>query len=87
MSELPSASARLRRGPSTLPSLGEGPATLGTNREGLAEPPSYHLTVREDFTERFGPLGGPVSRPERANFEATVRGRKCGCRKDHYSPG
>ena len=32
-------------------------------------------------------IGGPVSRPERANFEATVRGRKCGSRKDHYSPG
>ena len=38
-------------------------------------------------TPQFGPLGGPVSRPERANFEATVRGRKCGSRKDHYSPG
>ncbi len=23
-------------------------------------------------TPQFGPLGGPVSRPERANFEATV---------------
>ena len=38
-------------------------------------------------TPQFGPLGGPVSRPERANFEATVRGRKCDFRKDHYSPG
>ena len=38
-------------------------------------------------TPQFGPLGGPVSRPERANFEATVRGRKCGSRKDHYSLG
>ena len=28
------------------------------------------------ITPQFGPLGGPVSRPERANFEATVRGRK-----------
>ena len=27
-------------------------------------------------TPQFGPLGGPASRPERANFEATVRGRK-----------
>ena len=34
------------------------------------------------ITPQFGPLGGPVSRPERANFEATVRGRKCGSRKD-----
>ena len=33
-------------------------------------------------TPQFGPLGGPVSRPKRANFEATVRGRKCGSRKD-----
>ena len=32
-------------------------------------------------TPQFGPLGGPVGRPERANFEATVRGRKCGSKK------
>ena len=38
-------------------------------------------------TPQFGPLGGPASRPKRANFKATVRGRKCGSRKDHYSPG
>ena len=35
---------------------------------------------------QFGPLGGPASRPERANFEDRVRSRKCGSRKDHYSP-
>ena len=33
---------------------------------------------------QFGPLGGPTSRPERANFEDTVRSRKCDSRKYHY---
>ena len=32
------------------------------------------------------PLRFPASRPVRANFEARVRGRKCGSRRDHYGP-
>jgi len=55
------------------------PKQAGTNHEAVGR--------ARGTIPQFGPLGGPASRPERANFEATVRGRKCGSRKDHYSPG
>ena len=76
MSELPSASAPLPRGPSTLPSLGEGPATLGTNREGLAEPPSYHLTVRDNLTDRAPKARDESSAPKARHDEGTQRRRR-----------